>query len=124
MTPEPRDRSRISSGPPPWPPCPPCPPCPPKKRLKKSWNGLSSSPPPGPSSPGVPRRPRCGFLIVDSVLMLTTEGSIWRAIWENWLDNCTGEGTCSGVAWAEGFFSLPFTPPRSEEHTSDSSHLV
>src|ERR1035438_7345711 len=45
--------------------------------------------------------------------MLTTDGSIWRAIWENWVDNCTGEGTCSGVASAEGFFSLPFTPPET-----------
>ena len=30
---------------------------------------------------------RCGFLMVDSVLMLTTEGSSWRAICENWLDS-------------------------------------
>ena len=42
--------------------------------------------------------------------MLTTDGSIWRAIWENWFDIFTGEGTESGVASEEGFFSLPFTP--------------
>src|SRR5208283_3153579 len=48
--------------------------------------------------------------MVDSVLMFTTDGSIWRAIWENWFDIFTGEGTCSGVASAEGFFSLPLTP--------------
>ena len=52
----------------------------------------------------------CGFLTVDSVLIFTTDGSRVRAIWENWFDICTGEGTVSGVASDEEFFSLPFTP--------------
>ena len=49
--------------------------------------------------------------MVDSVLMLTTAGSSWRAICENWFDSCCGDGTCSGVASDdEAAFSLPFTP--------------
>src|SRR5581483_8741684 len=110
------ERSRMS-GPPNWPlpPPPPPPGCPPKKRLKKSWKGLSSSPPPpapGPWSSGLPGIiRRCGFLMVDSVLMLTTDGSSSRAIDENWLDIWTGEGTFNGVASAEEFCWLPLTAP-------------
>src|SRR5271169_5235164 len=49
--------------------------------------------------------------MVDSVLILTTVGSSWRAICENWLDSCCGEGTWRGVASDdEAAFSLPFTP--------------
>src|SRR5208283_5100868 len=68
-----------------------------------------SSPLPSSSGAALPPR-RCGFLIVDSVLMLTTDGSSWRAICENWLDSCWGDGTCSGVASEALGFSLPFTP--------------
>src|SRR5438477_6978398 len=99
MTPEPSERSRIEP-----PPGPPWPPCPPKKRSKKSSNGFSSSPPgPCPCPPGTPPR-RCGFLIVDSVLMLTTEGSSCLEICENWFDSCCGAGTVSGDASEEELF--------------------
>ena len=36
--------------------------------------------------------------MVISVLMFTTVGSNWRAICENWLESCCGEGTVNGVA--------------------------
>src|SRR5271165_2963189 len=89
------------------PPCPP--PCPPKKRLKKSCMELSS-PPPSSSGDFCPPCP-CGFLMVISVLMFTTVGSNWRAICENWLESCCGEGTVNGVASeVETAFSLPLTP--------------
>src|SRR5208337_453406 len=84
--------------------------CPPKNRLKKS-SMPPLPPPPLSSSSGFcsPRR-RCGFLMVDSVLMLTTLGPNCLAIWENSLESCLGEGMVSGVA-SEAFCpSLPFTP--------------
>src|ERR1700680_4864861 len=49
--------------------------------------------------------------MVDSVLMLTTAGSIAFAICENWLESWRGEGMVDGVASADRFsFSCPFTP--------------
>src|SRR5271165_5661195 len=56
---------------------------------------------------------RCGFLMVDSVLMLTTVGSSSRAMVENWFDIWTGEGTFSGVASAEVLCWLPLTAPET-----------
>jgi len=53
---------------------------------------------------------RCGFLIVDSVLMFTTLGSSFLEIWEKVLDSCCGAGMVSGVASDDFCPSLPFTP--------------
>ena len=57
----------------------------------------------------LPPRRRWTFLMVDSVLMLTTLGSSCFAICENVFDICCGEGKVSGVA---SLFcpSFPLTP--------------
>ena len=73
-----------------------------------------SSPPPGPWSgacgPGCTRR-RCGFLIVDSVLMFTTVGSSCFEICVKALESCFGAGICKGVASEEELDPFcPFTP--------------
>src|ERR1019366_7049370 len=90
---------------------PPWPPWPPKNLSKKSWNGVSSSPLPCSwSGSGRTERRRCGFLMVDSVLMFTTLGSSCLEIWEKAAESCCGAGMVSGVASDDFCPSLPFTP--------------
>src|SRR5258706_244342 len=88
---------------------PPCPPWPPKKRSKKSSKGLPSGFVLSSLLPGARRRLRCGFLTVDSVLMLTTVGSSCLEIWEKALESCWGAGMVSGVASPDLAVSLPWT---------------
>ena len=98
ITPDPSERSRTG---------PASPPCPPKNLSKKSPKGLFSSSPPG----FCPRLRTVG-LTVDSVLILTTAGSIAFEICANWFESCRGSGILNGVASAV-FLSCPLTPPET-----------